>query len=103
MSEIWLQDINHDVVGWIDWNLCLNVHGGPSYTGNLVDSPILVFPEFDAFIKQPMFYAMGHFSKFVPRGSKRIQVTQKCGWKKSLWNTAFITPQNNVVVVLYNE
>lgn len=98
-----IDDINHDVVGWIDWNLCLNVHGGPSYTGNLVDSPILVFPEFNAFIKQPMFYAMGHFSKFVPRGSKRIQVTQKCGWKKSLWNTAFITPQNNVVVVLYND
>ncbi|XP_026740602.1 glucosylceramidase-like [Trichoplusia ni] len=96
-------DMNHNLVGWIDWNMCLNIHGGPTYIGNFADSPIIVFPETGTFVKQPMFYAMGHFSKFVPRGSRRIKVTHKCRWGKSVWNVAFITPSNTVVVVLYND
>lgn len=83
--------------------MCLNIQGGPTYIHNFADSPIIVFPEKGAFIKQPMFYAMGHFSKFVPRGSRRIKVTQKCGWRDSVWNVAFVTPRESVVVVLYNE
>uniref|UniRef100_A0A2A4K8P8 Glucosylceramidase n=1 Tax=Heliothis virescens TaxID=7102 RepID=A0A2A4K8P8_HELVI len=98
-----IDDMNHNVVGWIDWNLCLNVQGGPNYIENFADSPIIVFPERNVFIKQPMFYAMGHFSKFVPRGSRRIGVTRKCGWGPSVWNVAFMTPRQNVVVVLYND
>nr|XP_049699185.1 lysosomal acid glucosylceramidase [Helicoverpa armigera] len=98
-----IDDMNHNVVGWIDWNLCLNVQGGPNYIKNFADSPIIVFPERNAFIKQPMFYAMGHFSKFVPRGSRRIGVSRKCGWGPSVWSVAFMTPRQNVVVVLYND
>lgn len=95
--------MNHNLVGWIDWNMFLNIHGGPTYIANFADSPIIVFPETGTFVKQPMFYAMGHFSKFVPRGSRRIKITHKCRWGKSVWNVAFITPSNTVVVVLYNE
>ncbi|KAJ8713063.1 hypothetical protein PYW08_008367 [Mythimna loreyi] len=98
-----IDDFNHGVVGWIDWNMCLNVQGGPTYISNFADSPIIVFPEKDAFVKQPMFYAMGHFSKFVPRGSRRISATQKSGCWRSIWNVAFITPKGTVVVVLYND
>ncbi|CAG9791614.1 unnamed protein product [Diatraea saccharalis] len=71
------QDLNHNVVGWIDWNLCLNSQGGPNWVDNFVDSPVIVFPEKKEFVKQPMYYALGHFSKFLPRGSQRIKVTEK--------------------------
>lgn len=47
-----------------------------------------------------MFYAMGHFAKFVPRGSKRI-ASEKRG--DELYSATFVTPSNTVVVVLYNE
>lgn len=103
MIKLLLQDFNHGVVGWVDWNMCLNVQGGPTYIQNFADSPIIVIPEKNAFIKQPMFYAMGHFSKFVPRGSRRIDVTHKFGCGNSVWNVAFLTPNNIIVVVLYNE
>ncbi|RVE40276.1 hypothetical protein evm_015074 [Chilo suppressalis] len=99
-----MQDLNYNVVGWIDWNLCLNVQGGPNWVENFVDSPIIVFPENKEFVKQPMFYALGHFSKFLPRGSQRIKVNQRTPPRSSpVDNVAFLTPRNTVVVVLYND
>ncbi|KAL0867558.1 hypothetical protein ABMA27_008328 [Loxostege sticticalis] len=96
-------DLNHNVIGWIDWNLCLNSQGGPNWVENYVDSPIIVYPEKNEFIKQPMYYGLGHFSKFIPRGSRRIKVTEKKPLLSfSVENVAFVTPNNTVVVVLYN-
>lgn len=69
------QNLNSNFVGWVDWNLCLNRQGGPTWVGNFVDSPIIVDAKKKEFYKQPMFYAMGHFSKFLPRGSQRIQMS----------------------------
>ncbi|CAK1551990.1 unnamed protein product [Leptosia nina] len=97
-----MEDLNHYVAGWIDWNLCLDEKGGPNWANNFVDAPILVYPERDEFIKQPMFYAMGHFSKFIPRGSRRISSTYPFLDLGRIPNIAFITPGGNIVVVLQN-
>ena len=43
---------------------------------NFVDSPIIVNAEKKEFYKQPMFYILGHFSKFLPRGSQRIKAVK---------------------------
>lgn len=88
------------MVGWIDWNLCLNEHGGPNWAENYVDSPILVYGNRDEFIKQPMFYAMGHFSKFIPRGSQVVEVSSLSS--TTIDNIAVVTPEGNIVVVLHN-
>lgn len=94
------QDLNNFVVGWIDWNLCLDPRGGPNWANNFVDAPILVYGDQDGFIKQPMFYAMGHFSKFIPRGSRRIQVSRRS--LATIENLAVIKTNGNIVVVLQN-
>lgn len=65
-----VQDLRHGVSGWVDWNMALNMDGGPNWENNFADSPIIVNAEKDEFYKQPMFYAMGHFSKFVEPGMK---------------------------------
>lgn len=72
-AEDIISDLNHWVVGWIDWNLALNTSGGPNWADNQVDAPIIVDYYQDVIYKQPMFYALGHFSKFIPSGSVRIQ------------------------------
>ncbi|XP_049888139.1 lysosomal acid glucosylceramidase-like [Pectinophora gossypiella] len=95
-----MQDLNNYVVGWIDWNLCLSPTGGPNWANNFVDSPILVFKDQDEFIKQPMFYAMGHFSKFIPRGSRRIRMARRS--LATVQNVAFLNPSGNIVVVVQN-
>ncbi|CAD0204507.1 unnamed protein product [Chrysodeixis includens] len=96
-----MENLNHNVVGWIDWNLCLNTVGGPKWAGSGVDSPIIINAEAREFYKQPMFYAMGHFSKFVPRGSQRINVSVL--GQTNIQHVAFLTPSNTVVVLLYND
>jgi glucosylceramidase len=44
------------VTGWTDWNIALNMEGGPNWVNNFVDSPIIVNEKKDEFYKQPMFY-----------------------------------------------
>ena len=95
-----LKYMNHWGIGWIDWNLVLNRQGGPNWIDNYVDAPIIVNPETDEFFKQPMYYALKHFSRFVERGSVRININNNLSNVKS---TAFVTPSNEVVVVLYNK
>lgn len=70
-----IENLEHWAVGWIDWNLCLNEGGGPTWMGNWVDAPVIVNGTADEFYKQPMFYAIGHFSKFIPPNSVHIQST----------------------------
>ena len=41
----------------------------------MADAPIIVNEETDEFYKQPMFYALGHVSKFFPENSKRIALS----------------------------
>ena len=48
--------------------------GGPNWANNFVDAPIIVNAAQDEFYKNPMYYAMAHFSKFVTEGSVRVGV-----------------------------
>jgi glucosylceramidase len=95
------QVINHWVSGWIDWNLALNSVGGPTYLNNNLDASIIVNATANEFYKQPMFYALAHFSKFVPPGSKRIQLTSTAD--SDIDNVAFLRPDKIVAIVLLNR
>ncbi|XP_067003780.2 lysosomal acid glucosylceramidase [Anabrus simplex] len=100
MTDI-LQDLNHWIAGWIDWNLALDLQGGPNWAKNYVDAAIIVNTTADEFYKQPMFYALGHFTKFLPEGSIRISIEPQK--QRGIETVAFITPDNAFVIVLYNE
>ncbi|CAN7939571.1 unnamed protein product, partial [Ixodes hexagonus] len=57
-----LEDLLHWTTGWVDWNLALDLMGGPNWVKNFVDSPIIVNATGREFYKQPMYYALAHFS-----------------------------------------
>ncbi|KAK9892233.1 hypothetical protein WA026_019034 [Henosepilachna vigintioctopunctata] len=99
-----IDNLNNWVTGWVDWNLALNLEGGPTYIKNFVDSPILVNAEAGEFYKQPMYYAIGHFSKFVPENSVRIDVSSNI---RNVQVVGFITPgdskYNHTVLVILNK
>lgn len=94
--------------GWTDWNIMLNLEGGPTRINNFVDSPIIVnTTSGKVFYKNPMYYAMGHFSKFIPRDSIRVDL--KVVEEKRLSATveplkivSFLTLNNQVVLVALN-
>ncbi|XP_063231470.1 putative glucosylceramidase 4 [Bacillus rossius redtenbacheri] len=88
------------VTGWVDWNMVLDLDGGPNWAKNEVDAPVIVNATADEFYKQPMFYALAHFSRFVPPGSVRVGLqAERSGGIESV---AFLTPDNATVVILHN-
>ena len=48
------------------------MNGGPNWAYNYVDSPIIVNDEKDEFYKNPMYYGLAHFGKFLPEETFRI-------------------------------
>ncbi|GMT24653.1 hypothetical protein PFISCL1PPCAC_15950, partial [Pristionchus fissidentatus] len=69
-----IENLNNWVSGWMDWNMALNTQGGYSWFMNFVDSPIIVETNKNEFFKQPMYYVMAHFSKFLKPGSRVINL-----------------------------
>lgn len=81
--------------------MALDEKGGPNWTNGAVDSPVIVNATADEFYKQPMYYAMGHFSKYVTEDSVRIglQLTNE----RKLFASAFLRPDGNRVIVILNR
>lgn len=97
-----IEDLAHWVVGWTDWNLALDQEGGPNWTGNFVDSPIIVDAQNDQFYKQPMFYALGHVSKFVAPGSVILNSTSS-NVDGTIHHVVAERPDQATVLVLLNR
>jgi glucosylceramidase len=97
-----IEDLNHWFVGWVDWNIALSLDGGPNWAKNNVDSPIIVNTTSGEFYKQPMFYALGHFSKFLPPKSFRIGLKSNTNSSK-LEMTAFKNVDGYKTVILMNK
>ncbi|XP_011881411.1 PREDICTED: glucosylceramidase-like [Vollenhovia emeryi] len=95
-----IENMSHWVSAWIDWNIALSTSGGPNWINNTVDSPIIVNSTANEFYKQPMFYVLGHFSKYVPPNSVRIGTTSDN--TDGIPNVAFSTPDGGVVLVILN-
>ena len=100
-----LNDLNAFAVGWTDWNIALDLSGGPNWAKNVVDAPILIDTEAgDTFYKNPMYYYLGHFSKFIKPGSVRIAVESTANIISApMETTAFLTPVGEVIVVVLNR
>jgi len=74
-----LEDLKWWAVGWIDWNLLVDVNGGPNHLKNLCDANMIqdvAGQKGDQpLIKQASYYYMGHFSRYLVPGAKRVQVS----------------------------
>jgi len=97
-----LDDLLHHTVGWTDWNMVLDKQGGPNWVNNFVDAPIIVDTTNQEYYRQPSFYALGHFSKFLPPGSVRIETPVKSSNNHHTLVGAFRTPQNATVIIAVN-
>jgi len=93
--------LNHWTTGWTDWNLALDTQGGPNWINNFVDAPIIINTTSFEYYKQPLFYALGHFSKFLSPDSVRVKSTAKSKLDK-FETTTFVRPDNSTVVIALN-
>lgn len=95
-------DLNNWSVGWVDWNMILNPIGGPNHLFGYCDSPIVGDASTQTIHFQPPYFYMGHFSRFILPGFKRIN--HKISNGSPLLVTAFTdgTQQKNNVLVIMN-
>ncbi|GMT24652.1 hypothetical protein PFISCL1PPCAC_15949 [Pristionchus fissidentatus] len=98
-----IEDLNNFVGGWIDWNLALDMAGGPTWVDNVLDSTILVDSRADEFLKQPSYYALAHFSKFLKPGSRRVKMEAISGLAKNVEMLGAVGVDGNKVVVVMNK
>ncbi|XP_050716144.1 lysosomal acid glucosylceramidase-like isoform X1 [Eriocheir sinensis] len=99
-----IQSLNHWSTGWTDWNLALDEKGGPNWVNNNVDAPIIVNASAKEVYKQPMYYALAHFTKLLVPGSVRVKLTTTSATVSNyLSHTAFIRPDNATVVIFLNK
>ena len=97
-----INDFNNYNEGFIDWNLILDSNGGPNHVGNFCEAPIMVDIEKQKIIYNSTYYYIGHFSKYVKRGAKRLLTTYISN-NKTIHACAFKNPNDEIVIVILNK
>jgi glucosylceramidase len=67
-----INDFNSGTEGWTDWNVLLDETGGPNHVGNFCFAPVHADLKTGELIYTPSYYYIGHFSKFIRPGAKRV-------------------------------
>jgi glucosylceramidase len=95
-----IMDLNNWSVGWVDWNLLLDQNGGPNHVSNFCFAPIIADTGSGELRYMNSFYYIGHFSKFIRPGAKRIVCSSS---DDALLSTAFLNPDGKIAVVVLNS
>lgn len=94
-----INDFNNGTVGWTDWNILLDENGGPNHVGNYCFAPIHADLKTGELIYTPSYYFIGHFSKFIKKGAKRINTVAS---RSQLIATSFKNNDGKIVTVVLN-
>lgn len=95
-----INDFNMGTVAWTDWNILLDETGGPNHVGNFCFAPVHADSKTGQLNYTNSFYYIGHFSKFIRPGAKRIVSSSSRG---QLLTTAFLNTDGKIAVVVMNQ
>jgi glucosylceramidase len=94
-----IHDFNNGAVAWTDWNVLLDEQGGPNHVGNFCFAPIHAKTKEGTLHYMNSYYYIGHFSKFIRPGAKRIISSSN---RVQLLTTAFINTNGKIAVIVMN-
>lgn len=95
-----INDFNNGTVGWTDWNILLDEKGGPNHVNNFCFAPIHANTKTGELMYTNEYYYIGHFSKFVRPGAKRVISSSS---KSTLLTTAFLNKDGKLAVIVMNQ
>lgn len=95
-----INDFNNGMVGFTDWNILLDETGGPNHVQNFCFAPVHGDTKTGQVIYTNAYYYIGHFSKFITPGAKRISSVAS---RSQLLTTAFRNEDGKTVVVVMNQ
>jgi glucosylceramidase len=98
-AESILRDLNNWCAAWVDWNVLLDETGGPNHVANFCYAPVIGNTRDGRVVYMNSYYYMGHFSKFIRPGARRIICSSN---DDNLLATAFINPDGKIAVIALN-
>ncbi|MCD2518382.1 glycosyl hydrolase [Massilia sp. G4R7] len=97
-SEI-MADLNAGAAGWVDWNMLLDMRGGPNHVGNYCFA-LLHASDDGQLVYTPSYAYMGHFTRYIKPGARRVGATTS---RSTLDTVAFRNPDGRLAVVVMNR
>jgi len=94
-------DLNHWAVGWTDWNVLLDLQGGPNHLNNFCDAPILADLNNQKLVIQPPYWYMGQISRYITPGADVLNTTVTNN--NALSAVSALTKDGSTVVVVMNR
>jgi len=94
-----INDFNNGMAAYCDWNVLLDENGGPNHVGNFCFAPVHADTQSGKLIYTNIYYYIGHFSKFVRPGAKRIISSSN---RSGLQTTAFLNTDGKIAVIVMN-
>lgn len=94
-----IHDFNNGMVGFTDWNILLDEKGGPNHVGNFCFAPVHGDTRTGQLVYTNAYYYIGHFSKYIQPGAKRITVSPS---RSQLLATGFRNPDGTLAVIVMN-
>jgi len=95
-----INDFNNGTVAWTDWNILLDETGGPNHVGNLCFAPVHGDTNTGELTFTNSYYYIGHFSKFIRPGAKRIVSVSSVN---DLLTTGFKNEDGSIAIVVMNQ
>lgn len=94
-----INDFNAGTAAWTDWNILLDEKGGPNHVQNYCFAPIHADTRTGELIYTNAYYYLGHFSKFIRPGAKRIITSSS---RDILQTTGFLNTDGKIAIVVMN-
>ena len=99
-AKAMIKDFNNGTVAWTDWNILLNEYGGPNHVGNFCFAPVHGDTNSGELLLTNSYYYIGHFSKFIRPGAKRVSTGTT---SNRISSTSFMNQDGSLVVIALNE
>ncbi|NUN71189.1 MAG: glycosyl hydrolase, partial [Bacteroidetes bacterium] len=98
-GESMINDFNNGTAAWTDWNVLLDERGGPNHVANFCFAPVHADTRTGELIYTPSYYYIGHFSKFIRPGARRVGTAPS---RSQLLSTSFRNQDGSMVTVVMN-
>ncbi|MGW6929002.1 discoidin domain-containing protein [Lentzea sp. NPDC054927] len=89
----------------VNWNIALDSTGGPHNGGCGTCTGLVTVQPDGSVVTDAEYYTIGHLSKFVKPGARRIGSTSfgTTGWNGQIMDAAFRNPDGSTALVVHNE
>ena len=91
--------LNGGVDTFFEWNLTLDLQGGPNHAGNFCEAPIMCDPEKGEYRKMPSYDYIGHFTRYFAPGAKIIGSSSYC---RELETVSCLRPDGSIATAILN-